>query len=78
MGARTLDLDILLYGQAIIKQSNLTIPHPWIPQRTFVLIPLRDIVDAFTFPNGETLQSYINHCPHDDLIKTSHRLTIES
>ena len=77
-GARTLDLDILLYGQVTIEQTKLIIPHPWISQRSFVLIPLRDIVGTLTFPNGETLQSYINHCPHDDLIKTSLHLTIES
>ena len=42
-GARTLDVDILLYGQQTIKQHNLTIPHPRMLERDFVLIPLLSI-----------------------------------
>ena len=76
-GARTLDLDILLYEQEVINQDNLIIPHPWICQRSFVLIPLHDIVKTLTFPSGKTLQSCINNCPIDDLIKTSEQLKIE-
>jgi len=70
-GARTLDLDILLYGDHVINQQNLTIPHPWICQRSFVLYPLHDIVSTLKFPNGQTLQSCIDNCPQDDLSKTS-------
>jgi len=42
-GPRTLDLDILIYGKEIIKDSNLTIPHPEIENRSFVLAPLVEI-----------------------------------
>ena len=40
---RTLDLDILLYGDAHIQTENLTIPHPRMWQRAFVLVPLAEI-----------------------------------
>ena len=73
-GARTLDLDILLYGNETINQKNLIIPHPWICQRSFVLYPLQDIVSTLIFPNGQTLQACIQTCPKDDLQKTSLQL----
>lgn len=40
---RTLDLDILLYGSAQIHSAQLTVPHPRMAQRAFVLVPLADI-----------------------------------
>lgn len=39
-GPRTLDLDILLYGQQVIDHARLQVPHPWMTQRAFVLLPL--------------------------------------
>lgn len=44
-GARTLDIDILFYNQLKISRHNLTIPHPLIAEREFVIIPLREIMD---------------------------------
>ncbi len=43
-GARTLDLDLLFYGDENISTKRLTVPHPRICQRAFVLYPLRDLV----------------------------------
>lgn len=43
-GARTLDLDLLLYGDESINTKRLTVPHPQICNRAFVLYPLRDLV----------------------------------
>ncbi len=40
---RTLDLDLLLYGDARIDSSRLTVPHPRMHERAFVLVPLREI-----------------------------------
>ena len=40
---RTLDLDVLLYGSACIDSSRLTVPHPRMTQRAFVLVPLAEI-----------------------------------
>ena len=42
-GPRTLDLDILLYGDAVIHQPGLCVPHPHLHERAFVLIPLCDL-----------------------------------
>lgn len=42
-GPRTLDVDILLFGDQIIEQDNLSVPHPRMKKRSFVLIPLNDI-----------------------------------
>ncbi len=41
-GPRTLDLDLLLYGERIIEEVRLTVPHPGLAERDFVLIPLRE------------------------------------
>ncbi len=42
-GARTLDLDLLFYGDAVINTKRLTVPHPRICERAFVLLPLNDL-----------------------------------
>lgn len=44
---RTLDLDILLYGDLVIRSPKLTIPHPRLAERAFVLAPLADLVPAY-------------------------------
>lgn len=49
-GARTLDLDILLYGSGQIHSSRLSIPHPGIGERAFVLYPLREIAPGLQVP----------------------------
>lgn len=47
---RTIDLDILLYDRKIIDSPDLCIPHPGLPKRLFVLVPLCDIAPAFVHP----------------------------
>lgn len=42
-GARTLDLDLLLHGEAVVRDPRLTLPHPAMLQRAFVLTPLCDL-----------------------------------
>lgn len=42
-GPRTIDIDILLYGACDIKEKALTIPHPYMLERAFVIVPLNDI-----------------------------------
>ncbi|AGF47111.1 2-amino-4-hydroxy-6-hydroxymethyldihydropteridine pyrophosphokinase [Candidatus Kinetoplastibacterium desouzaii TCC079E] len=48
---RTMDIDILLYGQKIIQHQNLIIPHPRMHERLFVLKPLQDIDMYLEIPN---------------------------
>ena len=43
---RTLDLDLLLYGDEIIATPDLTVPHPRLAQRAFVLVPLAELAPA--------------------------------
>ncbi|GAA6154406.1 2-amino-4-hydroxy-6-hydroxymethyldihydropteridine diphosphokinase [Pseudoteredinibacter isoporae] len=49
-GARTVDLDILLYGDARINSPRLTIPHPQLQNRNFVVQPLMEIDGALEIP----------------------------
>lgn len=49
-GARTIDIDILFYGQTIIHESNLIIPHPEIANRRFTLLPFAELANDFTHP----------------------------
>ena len=50
MGPRTLDLDLLLYDDYVISTSNLTLPHPRMHERAFVLIPLAEIAPQIKHP----------------------------
>lgn len=55
-GPRTIDLDILLFGNRIIRTSELTIPHPLMCERPFVLIPAAEIAPQLRHPlTGQTL-----------------------
>ncbi len=63
--ARTLDLDILLYGTEKIQSERLIIPHPRILERPFVLYPLYDIAPTLTFPDGKKLSDYITSIPDE-------------
>ncbi len=49
-GPRQIDIDILFYGQQIISKDTLTIPHPHLHQRAFVLVPLADLAPDFRHP----------------------------
>jgi 2-amino-4-hydroxy-6-hydroxymethyldihydropteridine diphosphokinase len=50
-GPRTLDLDLLLYGAEVISEPGLTVPHPHLAERNFVLIPLCDLVPNLIIPD---------------------------
>lgn len=58
-GPRTLDIDILLYGQQNINDSELTIPHPYLCERAFVLYPLAEIAPDLQLPDGRTLRNLL-------------------
>ena len=47
---RTLDLDLLLYGDGILKTPDLTVPHPRIAERAFVLLPLIELAGPIDIP----------------------------
>lgn len=49
-GPRTLDLDLLLYGDAVIDEPGLQVPHPHLHERAFALVPLLDVLPAARIP----------------------------
>ncbi len=62
-GARTIDIDIIYFGNEIIQTAELVIPHPRMAERKFVLIPLTEISVAFIHPLlKKTNQELKNEC----------------
>ena len=68
-GARTLDLDILLFGSQQLDIARLTVPHPRIAERNFVLQPLAELEPDLVLPSGEAIQSLLRQCPDNRLEK---------
>lgn len=63
-GTRTMDIDILFYGDQVIQAPHLTIPHIGIPDRNFVLIPMREIAPNLEHPIlKKTIESLSLACP---------------
>ncbi|EAQ8939218.1 2-amino-4-hydroxy-6-hydroxymethyldihydropteridine diphosphokinase [Salmonella enterica] len=59
-GPRTLDLDIMLFGQEVIHTENLTVPHYDMCNRGFMLWPLYEIAPSLIFPDGISLQQRLD------------------
>jgi len=55
-GPRTLDLDIMLFGNEVIATSRLTVPHYDMKNRAFMLLPLLEIAPECRFPDGQTVR----------------------
>nr|WP_298930640.1 2-amino-4-hydroxy-6-hydroxymethyldihydropteridine diphosphokinase [uncultured Allomuricauda sp.] len=74
--SRTLDIDIILYGNEIIHTSELDIPHPRMDSRNFVLKPLADIAPQYYHPFlNKDIRNLLQECKdRSKLIKTKHRL----
>jgi 2-amino-4-hydroxy-6-hydroxymethyldihydropteridine diphosphokinase len=68
-GARTLDLDLLLFGEEIIATDRLTVPHLEMPNRNFVIYPLLEIDHSLLLPSGKALSSLTSACPTGSLRK---------
>ncbi len=61
---RTLDLDLLLFDEAIFDTSELTLPHPRLHERAFVLVPLAEIAPKLVHPgSGMAMQELLNTLP---------------
>ena len=57
-GPRTIDIDILLFGEQVIDDPKLIVPHPRLGERLFVLVPLHEVAPDITF-GGKTVADHI-------------------
>ncbi|HCB2709647.1 2-amino-4-hydroxy-6-hydroxymethyldihydropteridine diphosphokinase [Escherichia coli] len=68
-GPRTLDLDIMLFGNEVINTERLTVPHYDMKNRGFMLWPLFEIAPELVFPDGETLRQILHTRAFEKLSK---------
>ncbi len=75
-GPRTLDLDILLFGDRRVDLQELVIPHPRLHERRFVLVPMVEIAPSLVHPTlGLTMQDLLDRCdPGGQEVKRCKRL----
>ncbi len=63
-GPRTLDIDIIFYGNEIVRESGLSIPHPAFAARRFILVPVAEIASNFVDPiSRKTISELLKICP---------------
>jgi len=74
-GPRTIDLDLLLYGNLIVEEPDLIVPHPELIRRSFVLVPLVELDPLLVHPGtGETLLSHLSKLNTRPPVKRGSRL----
>ena len=73
-GARTLDVDVLAYGQSVSDDPVLTLPHPRALERAFVLVPWAEIDPEFRLPDGRTVAGVAAAVPADGVHRLGARL----
>jgi len=62
-GPRTIDIDVLLLGSEVVSDGELTVPHPALLQRRFVLIPALELDDGLALPDGRRLADALAALP---------------
>jgi len=67
-GPRTLDLDLLVYGDSVIETERLVVPHAGIATRNFVLYPLAEIDSALMIPGLGMAGDLLQHCSAEGLV----------
>ncbi|MFZ1977155.1 MAG: 2-amino-4-hydroxy-6-hydroxymethyldihydropteridine diphosphokinase [Bacteroidota bacterium] len=73
-GPREIDIDILYYGDTIMETEQLTLPHPGIPVRRFVLQPLSEIAPDFIDPREHrTIAALLKNCPDTSAVRRKER-----
>lgn len=71
-GPRTLDLDLLLYGNEVLATPRLTVPHPGLAERNFVLYPLAELIPELLLPDGQRLEELLLRCDRTGLEPLAH------
>ena len=66
-GPRVIDLDILVYRDLTLNEPALTLPHPHMTARAFVLRPLLDVAPDLVI-KGRTVADWLTRIPHDDVV----------
>lgn len=67
---RTIDIDILTYGDSVLETEQLTIPHLGIPYRRFVLVPFCEIAPNFIVPGWKkTIEELLEKCPDRSIVQ---------
>lgn len=77
-GERTLDIDILLYDNLCLHSETLSIPHPGLEQRDFVLVPLAEIAPQLLLPNGKSVASLAANIARNGLDKIAPAVTMQN
>lgn len=68
--SREIDIDIIFYGEKVLDTSRLTLPHPRMHQRRFVLEPLCDIAPGFVHPIfGKTVRELLDECQDKSIVR---------
>lgn len=68
-GDRTIDIDILFYGKEIIKEDNLEVPHKFLHQRAFTLVPMLELNPDFVHPKlGKTIEVLHDELENPELV----------
>lgn len=67
-GPRIIDIDVLLYGDTRVEEAGLSIPHPRMGERAFVLVPLAEIWPDAPIGDGRTAAEALGDCPDVDTI----------
>jgi 2-amino-4-hydroxy-6-hydroxymethyldihydropteridine diphosphokinase len=64
-GPRAIDLDLLLYGDEIVDEPELVVPHPRLSQRAFVLVPLLELDPGLVLPDGRSAADCLRRVDHE-------------
>jgi len=77
-GPREIDLDVLLYDGLVYDQNGITVPHPRLEERRFVLVPFRDIAPDVVHPiSGMTIEELARQCREGGRMQLSSHKILE-